>query len=155
MYDATNKQSGKWSICTGPQSYYWGGNDLIVNPSTDNGDDARSFILSSAFNSDNMKKYARSNNMPNNSTVNAQISNDNSYRKTNTSEILNPQNYYSVFEQSARSIDIKKYSPYDDKINSDIIEQIKDSYIKRNQTWNDTLTEINDKICEDLPDLKQ
>ena len=71
------------------------------------------------------------------------------------SEILNEQNYYSVFEQSARSIDIKKYSPYDDKINSDIIEQIKDSYIKRNQAWNDTMTEIQDKICEDYPELKQ
>ena len=155
VYEAANKQAGKWSICTGPQSYYWGGNDLIVNPSTDNGDDARSFILSSAFNSDNMKKYARSNNMPNNSTVNAQISNDNSYRKTNTSEILNPQNYYMVFDQNARGIDIKKYSPYDATINSDIIELIKNTYIEKNRTWDDTMTELNDKLCEDLPDLKQ
>ena len=155
VYDATNKQSGKWSICTGPQAYYWGGTDMLVNASTDNGDDVRSFILSTVFNPDNMKKYAYSNNMPNNIYVNAQLAKDNSYHKISMSEILNEQNYYSVFEQSARSIDIKKYSPYDDKINSDIIEQIKDSYIKRNQTWNDTLTEIQDKICEDYPELKQ
>lgn len=155
MYEAANKQAGKWSICTDPQSYYWGGNDLIVNPSTDNGDDARSFILSSAFNSDNMKKYAISNNMPNNSPVNAQISNDNSYRKTNTSEILNQQNYYMVFDQNARGIDIKKYSPYDATINSDIIELIKNTYIEKNRTWDDPMTELNDKLCEDLPDLKQ
>ncbi len=152
LYESTNKQPGKWSMCIGPQAYYWGGNDMLVNPSTDNGDDARSFIISSAFNSDNMKRYA-CNNMPNNMSVNAQLAKDKTYYDTDMLDILNGQNYYSVLDQSARSIDIKKYSIYDDTISSYIISQIKDSYIDKGKNWDETLTAIQDKIKNDY-DLK-
>lgn len=154
VYEATNKQAGKWSLCTGPQAYYWGGTEILVNPSTDNGDDAKSFILSSAFDYEKMKLYANYN-MPNNMSVNAQLAKNNFSPATDLAEILNSQNYYSVFDQSARSIDIKKYSPYDDTINIDIIDQIKRSYIDKGQTWNDTLTEIQNKLYDDYPELKQ
>ena len=154
VYEATNKQAGKWSMCVGPQSYYWGGNVILVNPSTDNGDDARSIILSSAFNSDNMKQYACSNNMPNNMSVNAHLEEINLYHDKDMSDILNGQNYYSVFNQSARSIDIKKYSPYDETIKSNIIDGITDSYIDKEKTWNGTLTAIQDAIYENYPDLQ-
>ena len=154
LHEATSKQVGKWSICIGPQAYYWGGNDMLVNPSTDNGDDARSFILSSAFNSDSMKQYACTNNMPNNMSVNAHFSEIGLYHDKDMLDILNEQNYYSVLDKSVRNIDIKKYSPYDDTINSDIIAQIDYLYIGKDQSWNDTLTAIQDKIHEDIADLK-
>lgn len=154
VYEAANKQSGKWRICTGPQAYYWGGNDLLVNPSTDNGDDARSFILSAAFDYDNMKKYANYNNMPNNKSVNAQLVKNNFFLDTDLAEILNSQNYYSVLDQSARSIDIKKYSPYDETIKTDIINNIQESYINKNNSWNDTLTAMQNKIHKDCLELK-
>lgn len=146
IYTAANKQAGKWSMCVGPQAYYWGGNDLLVNPSTDNGDDARSFILSSAFNSDNMKQYACDTNMPNNMSVNAHLSEIGLYYDKDMLDILNEQNYYSVFDQGARSIDIKKYSPYDETINNIMIDLIWESYIEKDQTWNDTLKVIQDKL---------
>ena len=154
IYNATNKQAGKWSMCVGPQAFYWGGNDLLVNPSTDNGDDARSFILSSAFNSDNMKQYAGDTNMPNSMSVNAHLSEIGLYYDKDMLDILNGQNYYSVFDQSARSIDIKKYSPYEETINNFIIDQINESYINKDKTWNDTLTSIQDRIYNNYADLK-
>ena len=149
--EATSKQSGNWSICVGPQAYCWGGNDIIVNPSTDNGDDVRSFILSSAFNSENMKQLAYFDNMPNNMSVNAQLAKDNLWHDTKMIDILNAENYYAIFDQSARKIDMKSYSPYDETIKSDIIEAIKDSYIDIGQSWDDTMKAIQDEINKIKP----
>lgn len=161
LYDAVNKQAGKWSICIGPQSYYWGGNTLLVTPSTDNGDDARSFILSSAFNSDNMKQYVcfskYHDRVSNNMSVNSQLAKDNSYPDTDLLEILNGQNYYSILDKSAKGIDIKKYSPYDNEIKLNILYYISDYYIGNkytSYTWDDTLTAIQDSIYEEYPELK-
>ncbi|WP_028518254.1 hypothetical protein [Ruminococcus flavefaciens] len=149
--EATSKQPGNWSICVGPQAYCWGGNDIIVNPSTDNGDDVRSFILSSAFNSENMKRLAYFDNMPNNMSANAQLAKDNLWHDTKMIDILNAENYYAIFDQSARKIDMKSYSSYDETIKSDIIEAIKDSYIDIGQSWDDTMKAIQDEINKIKP----
>ena len=146
--EATNSQEGKWSICEGPQAFYWGGNDILVNPSTDNGDDARSFILSAAFNSESMKSFACFNDMTNNMSVNAQLAKDNTYHADEIIDIFRGENYYAIFDQSARNIDIKKYSRYDESIKSEIIGTIKRSYIEGDRNWDDALNETLDRIAE-------
>lgn len=154
VYEAVNKQPGKWSICSGPQAFYWGGTDMLVSPATDNGDDARSFIISAAFDHDTMMPYACFNNMPNNMSINAELAEGNTYHNTDLIDVLSAENYCSVFDQSARSIDIKKYSPYDYTINSNIISQIYSTYLVKERSWDDTLTAIQDIIYENYPDLK-
>ena len=155
---AAEKQTGKWGLCIGPQAYYWGGNDILVNPLTDNADDARSFVLSAAFNSDSMKKYVcmseQENRMPNNMSVNAELAKANFYHDTPLFNILNKQNYYSVFDQSGRNVEINKYSLYDETIKTYIINEIQDSYIKDDKTWNDTMKKILDEFNVDYTDLK-
>lgn len=146
--EAAKGQEGKWSICEGPQAFYWGGNDILVNPSTDNGDDARSFILSAAFNSESMNHFACFNDMTNNMSVNAQLAKDNTYHADEMIDIFRGENYYTVFNQSARKIDIKKYTPYDESIKSIIVETIKRSYLDGNRNWDDTLNVALDRIAE-------
>ena len=156
--DAAKNQTGKWSICLGPQSYYWGGNEILINPSTDNGDDVKSFVLSFGFNSGCMMQYARQrnkdNHMPNNMSVNAQLAKENFYHDTEMQEILNAQNYYDVFDQSGRNIDMKKYTHYDDTIKTNIISEIQESYIEKGRSWDDTMTVIRDRTFETYPELK-
>lgn len=152
--EAAKNQAGKWSICIGPQAYYWGGNDILVNSSTDNGDDARDFILASTSNSENMNKFTYFNNIPNNMFVNAKLAKDNTYRAKDMTDIFNGENYYTVLDQSARKIDIKKYAPYDESIKSIIIYTTERSYIKNERTWDDTLNEMLDRISEANHDLE-
>ena len=69
-------------------------------------------------------------------------------------DIFNGENYYTVLDQSARKIDIKKYSRYDESIKSEIIGTIKRSYIEGDRNWDDALNETLDRIAEANHDLE-
>lgn len=88
------------------------------------------------------------NDMTNNMSVNAQLAKDNTYHADEMIDIFRGENYYTVFDQSARKIDIKKYTPYDESIKSFIVETIKRSYLDGNRSWDDTLNVALDKIAE-------
>lgn len=49
---------GKWSLCEGPQAYYWGGTWIVVGPDCDNQDIAADIIRYFTVENESMKKYA-------------------------------------------------------------------------------------------------
>ncbi len=56
---ASEGSEGCWAMTEGPSPYIWGGMWTLVNPKTDNGDDAASFIRSSCINAEKMKNYMK------------------------------------------------------------------------------------------------
>ena len=154
--DVSDKTAGKWAVCAGPQPYYWGGYSMLVNPATDNGDDASSFMLSSAFNHDTMKQYAsQSSEMPNNMAVNSELAEANFYYNQSLSPTLNNQNYYAILDQNAKAISLDSYTKYDYTVKWCILNGITDEYIKNQQgrNWDTALSKIKNSIYEKCPDL--
>ena len=147
---------GKWAVCEGPAPYYWGGTMMLVNPATDNAEEARDFILASAFNKDNLKKYTSHNPyLPNSMTVSASLAEDNFTYSQTLSQNIGGQNYFAVLDKNARAIDLTgKITPYDSAIEVDIIEGIYSDYILSNKNWEQTLTDIKKDIQTDCPSLK-
>jgi ABC-type glycerol-3-phosphate transport system substrate-binding protein len=150
---------GKWAVCEGPAPYYWGGTMMLVNPDTDNAEEARDFILASAFNKDNLKKYASQHSyLPNSMTVSASLAEDNFTYSQNISQNIGGQNYFAVLDKNARAIDLTgKITPYDDTIEADIIGGLYNDYISKGikgKSFEQTLTDIKKKIQTDCPSLK-
>lgn len=59
LQEASEGSEGCWAMTEGPLPYIWGGMWTLVNPKTDNGDDAASFIRSSCIDSEKMKNYMK------------------------------------------------------------------------------------------------
>ncbi|MCR4889220.1 MAG: carbohydrate ABC transporter substrate-binding protein [Ruminococcus sp.] len=152
---------GKWAVCEGPAPYYWGGTMMLVNPATDNAEEARDFILASAFNKDNLKKYASQLTnpvLPNSMTVSASLAEDNFTYSQTISQNFGGQNYFAVLDKNARAIDLTgKITPYDDAIEADIIYGLYNDYISKGikgKSLEQTSTDIKKKIQTDCPSLK-
>lgn len=111
---------GKWSICQGPSSYYWGGNMMCVHPRTDNADMAADFIDYFTVNSETMKKYALTDpdHLPNNTTAAQEIADKGLENDSTYDDLLGGQNRFAVFNESAKNINLtyECLTPYDNNI---------------------------------------
>lgn len=46
------------NVCQGPAPYFWGGTWIVVNPATDNAEEAQSFIKTFTVDADQIKEYS-------------------------------------------------------------------------------------------------
>lgn len=137
-------QYGKWAMCEGPQPYYWGGSWILVNPKTDNGEEARDFILSAVSDEAQMQEYAL--NKPefvnNRNVMKRLISSNTVFDSTITDNFMYDQNIYNIFNNNAQSVDLKGLiTPYDSDVES-LIAQGVQLYCEGYYTWD----EIEQKI---------
>lgn len=100
-------QYGKWKMCQGPQPYYLGGSWILVNPDTDNGEEARDFIFSAVCDESQMKEYALNkpefvNNM---AVMDELIAQDTVFNEVVTNNFVDSQNIYDIFDSNAKAID--------------------------------------------------
>ena len=146
---------GKWAVCQGPQPYYWGGTMALVNPSTDNGEEARDFILSACINNDQMRSYAVCRpEFVNNMAVMDKLIAEGTVFNNTISQNLGGQNYLSELNKNAKAINNKGLiTPYDETIRTQIINHIVDDYIKSGYSWEKTQTNIRNGIYEYCPYL--
>ncbi len=92
---------GKWNICEGPQSYFWGGTWLVVPPACDNADLAKGIIEYFCKNDDSMKKYAElTGDFVNNKDVMAELVADG----TNSNGNLGGQDQFQILNKVAEKI---------------------------------------------------
>lgn len=106
LYDASSNSYGKWAVCQGPSSYFWGGTWMVVNPATDNGEEARDLIAGMTTNMDMMATYAiRKPDFVNNRVVmNMLIEEDfQEYFNADVMENFGGQNVFAVLAESAKS----------------------------------------------------
>lgn len=134
---------GQWAVCEGPQPYYWGGSWILVNPETDNGEEARDFILSAVCNNNQMKEYAV--NKPefvNNSAVMDElIANNTVFNEKVTGNFKNKQNVYEKFANNAKALDYSGViTPYDQQAEKLLTK-----------TLNDII--MNDRTLDDIGDV--
>ncbi len=143
---------GKWAVCQGPQPFFWGGTWIVVNPKTDNGEEARDFILSATSNEDQMSAYAV--NKPeyvNNSKVMDDLISSNTVFNEKITNNLGGQNFYAELADNAKTIDFNGLiTPYDATVKTDFINVVKEQYLEGGASWDDTVEAFKDKIAEDV-----
>ena len=152
--DANCKSYGKWALCSGPQPYSWGGNMLVVNPYTDNGEEVRDFITSAIY-EENMFKFAsQSSSMPNNINVVQQLIENNFAYDDVTSGNIGGQNYLEILDGNAKELNLKGLiTPYDSTIQSDLTSSL--SYcLSRKSDFDEELDLIKEDLALNYPELE-
>lgn len=135
------KTYGKWNVCVGPQEYFWGGTWMVVNPATDNAEEAQKFIKTFTVDNTTIKEYALTKpEYCNNKTVMGEIVAAGEYKDTYVLNNLNGQNYFKVLDESVKGVDLKGLiTPYDAKIKEQFIKAVKEQYIVGGKTWDETV----------------
>jgi hypothetical protein len=146
---------GKWAVCQGPVAYYWGGTWMVVNPATDNGEEARDFILSATSDEKQMAEYAV--NKPefvNNSKVMADLIDAKTVFNEDITKNLGGQNFYEQLADNAKSINFKGLiTQYDATVKTEFVNAIKEEYLEGSGDWDKTVEKFKDNVSEQLTDL--
>ncbi|MDE6848476.1 MAG: ABC transporter substrate-binding protein [Ruminococcus sp.] len=147
---------GKWNVCQGPSPYFWGGTWIVVNPATDNAEEAQSFIKTFTVDQEQIKEYALSkpeycNNMAVMQDIVDSGENPNDY----VTNLLDGQNYFAVLHENAKKINLNGLiTPYDATIKADFIETVQAEYLESGASWEDTQITFMEKVASDIPDLQ-
>ncbi len=144
---------GKWAVCQGPTPYYWGGTWLVVNPATDNGEEAQALIKSATVTNDSMKTYATTKpEFVNNKTVMDELISSNTvFNQDITGEFKDGQNFYAELAENVKSIDFNGLiTPYDAAIKTQFINAVKENYVA-GKSWDDTVAAFEDNVVANVP----
>lgn len=154
--ETAGEQYGKWALCQGPTPYYWGGTWIVVSPGTDNGNEAKEFILSATSDEAQMSEFAK--NKPeyvNNAKVMDElIAADTTFNAFVQGNFKDNQNFYAELAETAKAIDFNGLiTPYDATVKASFLEAVKDEYCKGGASWEDTVTVFEDKVLEAIQDV--
>lgn len=147
---------GKWNVCQGPSPYFWGGTWIVVNPATDNAEEAQSFIKTFTVDADQIKEYALSKpEYCNNMAVMQEIVDSGENPNEYVTNLLNGQNYFAVLHENAKKINLNGLiTPYDSTIKADFVETVQAEFLESGATWEDTQIAFMEKVASDIPDLQ-
>lgn len=128
----SSESYGKWAVCEGPSPYFWGGMWIVVNPATDNAEEAQSFIYNAAVDSDAMKEFAHSKpEYVNNVMVMKEIINNMEILNEWATDDLGGQNYFEVLDKNAEAIDLNGIiTPYDGMIKNAFLNAVCSIYLQ-------------------------
>lgn len=146
-------QYGKWNLCQGPTPYYWGGTWIVVNPGTDNGQEARDFIVSATSDEAQMTEFAtkKPEYVNNSAVMDSLISGNTVFNEKISGNFANGQNYFEVLADNAKSINFNGLiTPYDATCKTDFIDKVKTEYLEGGKTWEETVEAFKDKVSEDI-----
>jgi ABC-type glycerol-3-phosphate transport system substrate-binding protein len=146
---------GNWAVCEGPQPFFWGGTWIVVNPKTDNGEEARDFIVSATSDETQMAAYATSKpEYVNNSKVmDDLISSDTVFNKVITDN-MGGQNFYAALAENAKTINFNGLiTEYDATVKGDFINAVKESFLEGGKSWDETVEDFKDLVSEDITSL--
>ena len=146
---------GKWAVCPGPQPFYWGGTWIVVNPDTDNGQEARDFIISATSDEAAMSAYATSKpEYVNNSKVmDDLIASDTVFNQVITDN-MGGQNFYAALADNAKTINFNGLiTEYDATVKTDFIDAVKTNYLEGGASWDDTVEAFKDLVSEHITSL--
>ena len=151
------EQYGKWAVCEGPTPFYWGGTWIVVNPATDNGEEARDFILSATSDEAQMSAYAKAKpEYVNNSKVMDElIGADTVFNEKISGNFKDKQNYFKALAENAKGIDFKGLiTPYDASIKTAFVTAIKEEYLEGGKDYDATIESFKDKVAEAVTTLE-
>ncbi|MCM1506826.1 MAG: ABC transporter substrate-binding protein [Ruminococcus flavefaciens] len=147
---------GKWNVCQGPAPYFWGGTWIVVNPATDNAEEAQSFIKTFTVDKEQIKKYALDKpEYCNNMVVMQEIVDSNENPNEYVTNLLDGQNYFAVLHENAKKINLNGLiTPYDATIKGDFVDVVRAEYLESGASWEDTQIAFMEKVAGDIPDLQ-
>lgn len=146
---------GKWAVVEGPTPYFWGGTWIVVNPATDNADEAQSFIYNATVDPFAMKEYALSKpDFVNNVSVMEEIIKNNETPNKWVTDNLGGQNYFAVLNENIKKIDMRGLiTPYDATVKSCFLEVVTEMYVSGGASWEDTVDAFKDYVYGCIPGL--
>ena len=146
---------GKWNVCVGPNEYFWGGTWIVVNPATNNGQEAQDFIKMATVDEDQMLTYATTKpEYVNNQNVMQKVVDDNIVTNEYVSGNLGGQNYFAELHESAKGINLNGLiTPYDATIKTDFINAVQTEMLEGGKSWEDTQEAFKDQVAEDVTTL--
>ncbi|MBP3380375.1 MAG: hypothetical protein J6K77_05890 [Ruminococcus sp.] len=137
---------GNWAICQGPAPFFWGGNLAVVNPATDNGDLAQSFIYHSCVDDGCMTYNATVSDYYVNNTDVMEYAIDNQLIgiSSDVSGNLGGQNYLREFHRNGLETQIPVSDfYYDADIRQLFINTLSDVYLQNGGSYDDVVDEVN------------
>lgn len=147
---------GNWAVCQGPSSFYWGGTAFAVPPTTDNADDAASFIRYFVTDTETagefykMKQYY----LPNNTKAVAELSDKYDSIDGYANRITGDQDYIAVFDKNAKALRTQGvYTDYDDTIDLYLAKEIAKSCLTDKKTFAETAEDAAAAVKEIYPEL--
>lgn len=152
---ASSESYGKWAVIQGPSPYFWGGTWIVVNPKTDNAEEAQQFIYTATVNPETMRKLALDKpEYVNNRTVMQTIVDNNECPNEWVTKDLNGQNYFAELHENAKSIDLKGLiTPYDATIKGKFIDAVQKQYCEAGASYEDTISKAQADVFAAIPDL--
>ena len=150
------EQYGKWAVCQGPVPYYWGGTWMVVNPASDNKDEAKELILSATSDEAAMKDYAvkKPEYVNNSKVMDELIAGDTVFNEDISGIFVDKQNYFKALADNAKKINFNGLiTPYDSTLKGCFQNAVKDKYLEGGATWEETKEEFLNKAAEAAPDL--
>ena len=139
-----------------PTPFYWGGTWIVVNPATDNGEEARDFIISATSDEAQMTAYAKAKpEYVNNSKVMDElIGADTVFNEKISGNFKDNQNYFEALAENAKGIDFKGLiTPYDASIKTAFVTAIKEEYLEKGKDYDDAMEAFKDKVAEAVTTL--
>lgn len=141
--------NGKWRVCEGPASYYWGGTWLAAANGTDNKAEVADIMKKLTCDKTIAKQITLDTlDYTNNQAAMNEIANDATYG----SAFLGGQNHIKLFASAAPKINMKNISAWDQGINEKLQEAMKDYFagtVTEDKAWDNFYT----KVAEIYPEL--
>jgi len=147
---------GKWNVCQGPQAFFWGGTWIVVNPATDNGQEARDFIVSATSDEAQMKAYAtaKPEYVNNTKVMDELISGNTVFNEKISGNFADGQNYFAELANNAKSINFNGLiTPYDSAVKGEFLNAVTDEYLKGGKSYEDTIVKFKQKVVEAVPGI--
>ncbi len=146
---------GKWAVVEGPAPYFWGGTWIVVNPATDNADEAQSFIYNATVDPSAMKNYALSKpDFVNNVSVMEEIISNNETPNKWVTDNLGGQNYFAALNENVKKIDMRGLiTPYDATVKSCFLNVVTEMYVSGGASWDDTVNIFKENVYSYIPGL--
>ena len=147
--DADENLVGKYRVCQGPASYYWGGTWMAAATGTDNKTIVADIMKKLTCDATIAEKITRdTQDYTNNTVAMNKLANDATYG----SELLGGQNHIKLFAEAAPKINMKNISAYDQGINEKLQEAMKD-YFAGTKTLDEAWDNFYEKVKTVYPSL--
>ena len=115
---------GDYAVCQGPENYYWGGTWICAAKGTDNPSLVKDIMYTLTCDKETMKKITEdTQDYTNNEAAMNEIA-----KSDFKSDFLGGQNHIALFAESAKNIDMKNISSYDQGLNEEFQEAFKDYF---------------------------
>ncbi|HAL31608.1 MAG TPA: ABC transporter substrate-binding protein, partial [Lachnospiraceae bacterium] len=141
--------AGRWGLCVGPQSFYWGGTWICGAVGTDNPSLVKDIMLTMTTDKAVLKEIVeKDSDCVNSPSLLKELASDTTFG----SKILGGQNPYQQLADGAEKVDMSKISDYDQGCNESFQAAMKD-YFEGKVDYDKAVANFQTAVKEKYPEL--